>query len=92
MCRGTVVTYVSLSGMPLRCHQAAMLNADARTIARCKGYRFGGDYGDARSYDGHLYFVPDDTLLADEARVLGIQGRTISMEALFLTPSSRPKP
>jgi hypothetical protein len=74
MCRGTVVTYVSLSGMPLRCHQAAMLNADARTIARCKGYRFGGDYGDARRHDSHLYFVPDDTLLADEARVLGIQG------------------
>jgi hypothetical protein len=23
----------------------------------CKGYRFGGNYGDARSYEGHVYFT-----------------------------------
>jgi hypothetical protein len=74
MTRGTVVTYFSPSGMPLRCHQTAVLNADARTIARSKRYSFAGDYDDAKTYDGHVYFVPADTLLADEARALGIQG------------------
>ena len=91
MNRGTVVTYFSPSGMPLRCHQTAMLDADARTIASSKRCRFGGGYDDARSYDGHVYFVPADTLLADEARALGIQGPDDLMEGLFLIPSSRRK-
>ncbi|MGX9430673.1 MULTISPECIES: DUF3182 family protein [Bradyrhizobium] len=74
---GTVVTYASRLGKPLRVHQRIMLAADAKAIAKLTQYKFGGDYGTAASNrSGHIYFVPDDTLLLDEAESLGIRGAT----------------
>src|SRR6516225_6937658 len=41
-------------------------------ITKLKGYEFGGHYDTAHDYSGPLFFVPDDTLLLDEAARLGI--------------------
>jgi hypothetical protein len=41
-------------------------------IADVKGYEFGGPWDPARVYPGHVFFVPPDTLLVEEAARLGI--------------------
>jgi hypothetical protein len=74
MPKGTVVIYFSRLGAPQRAHQNAMLTVDAKAIAIFKRYDFGGHHDAAKNYDGHVYFVPDDTLLSEEARSLRIDG------------------
>jgi hypothetical protein len=74
MTTGVVVVYFSQLGGRLRTHQEVMLAADAKAIAGIKGYEFGGCYQEDHSYSGPLFFVPDDTLLLDEALGLGIRG------------------
>jgi uncharacterized protein DUF3182 len=69
---GLVLIYFSQLGGRLKTHQKVMLASDAEAIAGLKGYEFGGSYETAQSYPRPLYFVPDDTLLEDEARTLGI--------------------
>jgi hypothetical protein len=78
MPKGTVLTYSSRLGKPLRAHQRIMFVADAKAIAGLTQYEFGGDYGAANNHSRshHIYFVPDDTLLLDEAKSLGIRGAT----------------
>jgi hypothetical protein len=49
-----------------------VLDLGAKAIAKLKGYEFGGHYDAACDYSGPLFFVPDDTLLLDEASRLGI--------------------
>jgi uncharacterized protein DUF3182 len=61
-------------GHPQRTHQRTLLANDARAIASYKQYEFAEDHREVEEYDGHVYFVPDDTLLTDEARGLGIKG------------------
>src|SRR5262245_48136513 len=56
----------------LQTHHKAVLDLDAKAIARIKGYKFAGHYDTAHDYSGPLFFVPDDTLLLDEAACLGI--------------------
>ena len=74
MTRGIVIVYFSRLGTPLRDHQRALLTEDAKAIARFKQYDFLGDADNlTKDHDGHVYLVPDDTLLADEARHLGIR-------------------
>jgi Protein of unknown function (DUF3182) len=73
MARGVVVTYFSRSGAPLRAHQRALLASDARAIAAYLKYEFVEDHDRAAKHDGHVYYVPDDTILTEEARCLGIQ-------------------
>src|SRR5262249_45780424 len=55
-----------------RPHQEVMLEVDAKAIARMKQYEFGGRYRDGFAYSGRVYFVPDETLLLEEASSLGI--------------------
>ena len=50
-----------------------MLDLGAKAIARIKGHKFGGLYDPEHNYSGPLFFVPDDTLLLDEAACLGIR-------------------
>jgi hypothetical protein len=76
MANGTVVVCFSRLGTPLRAHQRRMLAADAEAIAELKRYDFGGDFDRAKQYKGHIYFVPDDTLLLDEAQSLEIRAPT----------------
>ena len=71
--KGTVVLYFSRLGTPLRAHQKALLKADAKAIARLKQYDFEERYDVLKNCTGAIYFVPDDTLLLDEAQPLGIQ-------------------
>ena len=54
-------------------HQRATVAAIARMLAELTGCDFGGEYDPSTRYGGRLYFVPSDTLLADEARALGIR-------------------
>jgi hypothetical protein len=44
-----------------------MLEVDAKAIARIKQFEFGGRYGEGLAYPGRVYFVPDETLLLEEA-------------------------
>src|SRR4029078_3443878 len=72
---GRVVVYLSPSGQPLRrAHQRIMLEEDAKTIARIKNCEFAGYYSSGLARSGALFFVPDQTLLAEEAETLGIRG------------------
>ena len=69
MASGNVLIYFSRFGKPLQTHHKIVLNLAAKTIAKIKGYDFGGHYDTARDYPGPLYFVPDDTVLLNEACV-----------------------
>ena len=72
MTQGVVVVFFSRLGGWLRPHQKLMLEVDAKAIARVKEYAFGGRYRDGVAYPGRVYFVPDETLLLEEASSLGI--------------------
>ena len=69
---GVVVVYFSKLGGRLRTHQKIMLEADARAIATLKRYDFRGCHDRACDYRVPVFFVPDDTLLVQEATALGI--------------------
>jgi hypothetical protein len=56
----------------LRPHQELMLEVDAKAIAGIKQYEFGGRYQDGFAYPSRVYFVPDETLLLEEASSLGM--------------------
>jgi Protein of unknown function (DUF3182) len=56
-------------------HQRATVGAIGRAVAALLGSEFEGEYDSAARYGRRLYFVPSDTLLADEARPLGIHSR-----------------
>ena len=73
MAIGSVLIYFSRFGKPLQTHHKIVLDLAAKAIAKIKGYDFGGHYDTARDYPGPLYFVPDDTLLLNEALCLGIR-------------------
>jgi hypothetical protein len=45
----------------------------AARLARLLGYEYLGEYEATNRYPGHVYFVPGDTLLGDDARELGIR-------------------
>jgi hypothetical protein len=73
MASGNVLIYFSRFGKPLQAHHKIVLDLAANAIAKIKGYDFGGHYDTARDYRGPLYFVPDDTVLLNEASCLGIR-------------------
>src|SRR4051812_26482273 len=73
MAKDKVVVYFGKLGGRLQEHQRLMLMKDAETIAHLLSCDFGGEYCAERSFDGPTYYVPDDSLLSDEARLLGIQ-------------------
>ncbi len=69
-----VVTYLSRLGTPMLAHEEITLTAVAKAIAQIKNSEFAGCYDDAADYSGAVFFVPDDTLMPDEASRLGIRG------------------
>src|SRR6516162_4130174 len=73
MANGTVVLYFSRFGKPLQTHHKVLLDLDAKAIATIKDCKFGGPYDPEHNYSGPLFFVPDDTLLLDEAACPGIR-------------------
>lgn len=74
MTRGMVVIHFSRLGGRLDPRQTVMLDADAKVIAHVLGYEYGGRHQAAKDYTAPVFFVPDDTLLVDEASSLGIRG------------------
>src|SRR5262249_13846630 len=67
-----VVVYFSRLGAPMFAHEKVTLSTVAESIARLNGYRYAGIFDANKHSTGDLFFVPDDTLMLDEARVLGI--------------------
>jgi hypothetical protein len=57
-------------------HERVTLSVVAEVIAQIKGGKFAGRYDNAKSYAGNVFFVPDDTLVLDEASCLGIHRPT----------------
>jgi hypothetical protein len=76
MASGAVVVYFSRLGAPMYTHERVTLAGVAKALAQIKRYEFAGCYDDARSYSGDVFFVPDDTLMMDEALHLGIRHPT----------------
>jgi hypothetical protein len=70
---GIVVVYFSRFGKPLQAHHKVVLDLGAKALAKIKDYEFRGHYDSAHHYSCPLFFVPDDTLLLDEASSLGIR-------------------
>ena len=54
-------------------HERVTLSVVAEAIAQIKGAKFAGHYDSAKRYSGNVFFVPDDTLVLDEASCLGIR-------------------
>jgi hypothetical protein len=52
MPNGNVVIYFSRFGKPLQTHHKVVLELAAKTIAKIKGYDFGGNYDPAHDYPG----------------------------------------
>lgn len=55
-------------------HERCTLLGFAQRLAALRGERPGGFHDPAMQYSGHLYFVPSNTLSAEEAAALGIHG------------------
>jgi Protein of unknown function (DUF3182) len=69
---GIVLAYLSRLGTPMLTHEKVTLEAVARAVAELKHYEFVGWHDMAHGYSEDIYFVPDDTLMPDEAASLGI--------------------
>src|SRR5262245_29228518 len=68
-----VVLYSSQWGTPTYTHEKVTLANVAEIIADLMGCEFAGEYDPARHVSRNNYFVPDDTLMQDEALHLGIR-------------------
>ena len=73
MSDGVVVVYFSRLRGSMYTHERVTLSVVAEAIAQIKGAKFAGHYDNAKSYSGNIFFVPDDTLVLDEASCLGIR-------------------
>lgn len=68
-----VALYFSRLGAPMYVHERITLSAVAESIARLRGCRCAGVFNPSEhSTTRDVFFVPDDTLMLDEARDLGI--------------------
>jgi hypothetical protein len=68
-----VVIYASRLGTPMYDHEKVTLNAVAGAIAKLKRGSFGGWCDASHHRSSHTFYVPDDTLLSEEATDLNIQ-------------------
>jgi hypothetical protein len=84
MVAGVVVIYLSHLGAPMYAHERITLAAEANTIAQVKHYEFAGCYDSSHNYSGNVFFVPDDTLMLDEALCLGIRSLQSEVALLFI--------
>src|SRR5262249_51459855 len=88
---GVVVVYFSRLGGSMYAHERVTLSVVAQTIAQIKGAKFAGLYDNAKSYSGNVFFVPDDTLVMDEASCLGIRLPTDVFGAVVPYPFTKTK-
>jgi hypothetical protein len=86
-----VVLYSSQWGMPMYTHEKVTLAKVAETIADLRGCEFDGEYDPARHASGNIYFIPDDTLMQDEALHLGISSATALYGGVVPHPFAKTK-
>jgi hypothetical protein len=67
-----VAVYLSRQGAPMYSHEKITLSQVAESIARLNSCLYAGVFDANRRPAGRIFFVPDDTLLLDEAQALGI--------------------
>ena len=72
-------------------HEKVTLSVVAEAIAKIKGAKFAGLYDKAKSYSGNVFFVPDDTLVLDEASCLDIRRPTDLFGAVVPYPFAKTK-
>ena len=53
-------------------HERTARTAMAKQLATLLGYTFAGDYDPQQPHSGHIYFVPQHTLLREQSHALGI--------------------
>jgi Protein of unknown function (DUF3182) len=88
---GVVVVYSSRLGGHMYAHERVTLSVVAEAIAQIKGAKFAGLYDSANRYSGNVFFVPDDTLVLDEASCLGIRLPTDLFGAVVPYPFAKTK-
>jgi hypothetical protein len=91
MSDGVVVVYFSRLGGSMYTHERVTLSVVAEAIAQIKGAKFAGLYDNAKRYSGNVFFVPDDTLVLDEASCLGIRLPTDLFGAVVPYPFAKTK-
>lgn len=67
-----VAVHFARLGAPMYAHERVTLSAVAESIARLNGYKYAGIFDPDKHSAADLFFVPDDTLMLDEARRLGL--------------------
>lgn len=72
--RGVVVAYVPDQKAHASKHERITQAEFARRLAVLKDYELGGLYDPSEHYSGPVYFVPSNTLTAQQAAPLGIRG------------------
>jgi Protein of unknown function (DUF3182) len=73
MASGSVVIYGSRLGTPMYEHEKVALARVASAIAQLKRYDLAYSYSDAARRSEKVFFVPDDTLVCDEAIEIGVR-------------------
>jgi len=68
----SVAVYFSELGGPMYFHEKVTLSVVAESIARLNGYGYAGVFDANKHSTRDIFFVPDDTLMRDEAQRLGI--------------------
>jgi hypothetical protein len=76
LAKRSVAVYFSQLGAPKCPHEKATLVSVAKAIAQLLHYEFAGDCDAGRRPPGHVFYVPDDTLLDDDAARLGIRSES----------------
>jgi hypothetical protein len=76
LARSSVAVYLSQLDAPKCPHEKATLESVAKAIAQLLHYEFAGDCDAGWRLPGHVFYVPDDTLLDDEAVCLGIRSES----------------
>jgi hypothetical protein len=91
MSDGVVVIYFSRLGGSMYNHERVTLSVVAEAIAQIKDAKFAGLYDSAKRYSGNVFYVPDDTLVLDEASHLGIRRTTDLFGAVVPYPFVKTK-
>jgi hypothetical protein len=91
MSNDVVVIYFSRLGGSMYAHERVTLSAVAEAIARIKGAKFAGLHDHTRTYPASVFYVPDDTLMRDEALCLGVRRSTDLFGAVVPYPFAKTK-
>src|SRR5437868_12705723 len=91
MAEDVVVLYFSQLGGPMYAHERSSLAHVANAIAQLKHYRFAGCYRAEHQYASDVFFVPDDTLVTEEAAGLGIHSPTQLFGGVVPQPFAKTK-